>query len=363
MAGLLMLLVAGVNLASITACTVVIIAGGLIGHHLSQRAAAAVALATKSRAQTDSDNLASVYLQVIPIWTKQIETARAETERSVAALVELFSGMAATLETAVRASENAAAQLDGQGAGGIVSAVNQTSTELSQVVNSLKTAQQSRTSMVDETKYAEELRVMVEGVQQIALQMKILTLNGAIEAARAGEAGRGFAVLASEMRRLSGIAGDLGVNMAKKMEIIVTAFSTISREADDRSGAEASSVNQAEQVIDNVLTRFRDVTARLSDSAQSMQRESTGIRKEISDALESLQFQDRVNQILTHVGDNMDALSREIAALRAKAEAGDPLDINTWLNGMEQKFTTEEEIRNLRGGNTGASRQRTIDFF
>ena len=358
-----MLFVAGVNVASVTACVVVIVAGGLIGRWLSRRAASAVALATRSSDHARDNNLADVYLQVIPVWTKQIETARAETERSVIALVALFSGMAATLEATVRASGQAAEQLDGQGTGGIVSVVNQTSTELAQVVNSLKIAQQSRTSMVDETKYAEELKVMVEGVQQIALQMKILTLNGAIEAARAGEAGRGFGVLANEMRRLSGIAGDLGINMAKKMEIITAAFSTISREADERSGADASSVNRAEQVIDNVLTRFRTVTAQLSESAQSMQRESAGIRKEVSDALVALQFQDRVNQILAHVGENMDALSREIAALGATAEAGDPLDINAWLTGMEQHFTTEEEIHNLRGSNGMVTRPRNIDFF
>ena len=359
-----MLFVAGVNVASVTACVVVIVAGGLIGRWLSRRAASAVALAVRSSDHARDNNLADVYLQVIPVWTKQIETARAETERSVIALVELFSGMAATLAATVRASGKAAEQLDGQGAEGIVSVVNQTSTELAQVVNSLNIAQQSRTSMEDETKYyAEELKVMVESVQQIALQMKILTLNGAIEAARAGEAGRGFGVLANEMRRLSGIAGDLGANMAKKMDIITATFSTISREARDRSGADASSVNQAEQVIDTVLRRFRDVTAQLSDSAQSMQRESAGIRKEISEALVALQFQDRVNQILAHVGDNMDALRREIASPQAAADAGNPLNIHAWLTRMEQHFTTEEEIHNLRGGNAGVARPRNIDFF
>ena len=321
-----------------------------------------MALATRSSDHARDNNVADVYLQVIPVWTKQIEAARAETERSVIALVALFSGMATTLAATVRASGKAAEQLDGQGADGIVSVVNQTSTELAQVVNSLKIAQQSRTSMVDETKYAEELKVMVEGVQQIALQMKILTLNGAIEAARAGEAGRGFRVLANEMRRLSGTAGDLGANMAKKMDIITAAFSTISREARDRSGADASSVNQAEQGIDTVLRRFRDVTAQLSDSAQSMQRESAGIRKEISEALVALQFQDRVNQILAHVGDNMDALRREIASPRAAAEAGNPLNIHAWLTRMEQHFTTEEEINNLRGGKTAVTGPRNIDF-
>lgn len=300
-------------------------------------------------AQLADLGLEAVCLQAIPIWTRQIESSRSQTEQAIVELSSRFCGLSNRVKETVSASQVTAGDMAGNG-DGVSKVLTQSENELMQVLNSLKLSQISRVQMLHQvrelTAYTNDLRTMAGEVRAIAQQTNLLALNAAIEAARAGEAGRGFAVVADAVRTLSSQSSETGQKMSSNVDIINTAISQLVQAAAKTTENDNNSISNSEAIIHCVIDRFKTVTDHLSDSAGLLQSESIGIGSEVEELLVTLQFQDRVSQILSHVRDNMTALHARMERSRGPDGQLDAIDAHTWLKDMEKTYATSEQRDN-----------------
>ena len=171
--------------------------------------------------------------------------------------------------------------------------VRDASTGMTRIADSFNQATQEITSLSQRTA---EISSIVKVIKEIADQTNLLALNAAIEAARAGEQGRGFAVVADEVRKLA-------ERTAGATEEITTMISTIQasmRTAVDTMGSGSSQVghgvalaSRAGNALADINSGSRDVLDMVHDIASAVQ-EQTVASHQIAENIEriSLMAQD-----------------------------------------------------------------------
>jgi methyl-accepting chemotaxis protein len=150
--------------------------------------------------------------------------------------------------------------------------------------------EQLKSGMVDLQEAARQIDNLVEVIKGVADQTNLLALNAAIEAARAGEAGRGFGVVAEEVRKLADqsrqsvaqITSQVGT-VQKQVQAIGQGFSAM----DGLFVNNVKSVQEADRSVDNLVGVFINIDDALGRLAPIAQEQSATF-EEISASLDDV---------------------------------------------------------------------------
>jgi len=290
------------------------------------------------------NNRSELFHGVLPVWSGQVEEACGHTEREITSLTGLFSNIVQRLHTTIEVSQSAI------GGDRLTDTFNDSRSELDHLVTLLTDSFKQKERLLSEISELsgaiEDLSEMAQKVGTIANQTNLLALNAAIEAARAGEAGRGFAVVAAEVRQLSTMSGETGDEIGEKMREVNEKLASTLETSKLQSDQDEKVAKDAALVIDHVLSRMHGATSELGESSDQLVQESIGIQHEIEGVLISLQFQDRISQMLNHVRDNMHKLSNQLESDQQDYAQGvmpDALDVPAWMESMMETYTMPDE--------------------
>lgn len=299
--------------------------------------------------QTQSyvNTLEELFLEVLPIVSKQIDTSKKHTEQEISNLTDTFIDMTAKI------GELISSQTNNDEDKHISTLLTGANSILNGVIEELSNLNESEQEMFREieqlSSHTFQLESMANEVRSVADNINLLALNAAIEAARAGEYGRGFAVVADEVRKLAGTSADTGSRISKTVKDINTAMNSALKVAKDTSQTDGDSIHSSAQNIEKVLTDIESTLNTFKHNGQMMTQANGEIQTEIYSVITALQFQDRVTQMLEHAEHNLNDMT-ELVNSNAQIELSDrdaeSVHKNNMLESMELRYTMPEELMN-----------------
>jgi methyl-accepting chemotaxis protein len=153
-----------------------------------------------------------------------------------------------------------------------------------------------------------EVRGTLGQIEGISKQTNLLALNAAIEAARAGEAGRGFAVVADEVRDLSARTNHFSQQIRDSLSKMQATVEASEQAIHQMAARDMTFAMTSKGDVEQAMNGINEINRRTGEAVCELNAIGHEVENSVNQAIMSLQFQDMVTQLLGHVGRRLDAL-------------------------------------------------------
>lgn len=219
---------------------------GHLGSAFNQFVDSLKGLISNIRYNVNTLNLSSTELNELANQSHQVATQQSQSsEVIVSAVHEMSIATKEMSSLAQKTADETQQALDNSQQG--VHVINSTVGQIEELYTSIEGASNGAKSLAKES---ERISSVLDVIRGIAEQTNLLALNAAIEAARAGEQGRGFAVVADEVRSLAGKTQESTDSIQQMIESVQSGVNNVVLKIEDGFGKVTSSVNKAKKTAE-----------------------------------------------------------------------------------------------------------------
>ncbi len=167
----------------------------------------------------------------------------------------------------------------------------------------------------------------LDQIEGIAKQTNLLALNAAIEAVRAGEAGRGFSVVANEVRNLSQHTNEFSRQIRERMEAVQGSLAEANESIHRVATIDMSFALQSKHRVQETMLRLERLNVGMADAAREIDQHAAQVACHVNQAVTAMQFQDMTSQLIEHTRRRMAALEDMMQGLaQGLADSPDPVE-------------------------------------
>lgn len=284
---------------------------------------------------SELDNRTEFFKTVLPVWQNHVVSVKEKTETAVIQLIESFSSLVGQFDAAGFSSKIGESSSEQHQS--TMHLLDLCRDDLQPLIEQLEKMLNNKSEMLEAigglAASTADLKDMAHSVGVIAAQTNLLAINASIEAARAGIHGRGFAVVAGEVRRLSQISAETGNTISVRVNEISAVVKETLRAAQKANADDRAVLLKSGTVVKDVLGHVQD----LGQAAETMRQQGEVIRNDVENLIVTLQYQDRVSQMLA-------VLDRDIGKLITTYEDNLAFpDKDQWMKELETYYTMDDQ--------------------